>query len=333
MHPHPASSARLPADRAEPIDPRMPTMRHLPPLSCLLAAALAGAHASAQSLIGGAHSPATGPILARQDLCTASERLCAPLLAPPPAPFAGGTAYDPTRQAVWNTDGVSLVGLSALADSPCREVFCGPMAVPVPVGALACGLAYDETRNALWMIDSSPTLSLLRTSSSSRCPEPASRCSLANVIPATHRPGGLAVSETHQLVFWSASVFGGGAPATVVFVAPAADPCHVVCRITVLGTVGCAGVPLGPVTGMAYDDCTDRLFVTDGTRTLAATFTPPCTASRFACCPAPLVAPWYGLDVESRHPVTVGRSCLQAPCAACPNLALDTVGDPALGNG
>src|SRR5690606_18634492 len=113
MHPHPSSSARLPADRGEPIDPRMPTMRHLPPLSCLLAAALAGAHASAQSLIGGAHSPATGPILARQDLCTASERLCAPLLAPPPAPFAGGTAYDPTRQAVWNTDGVSLVGLSA----------------------------------------------------------------------------------------------------------------------------------------------------------------------------------------------------------------------------
>src|SRR5688572_12190612 len=48
--------------------------------------------AAAQRLVGGAFSPAAGTMLAGQDVCAPSVRLCGPLLAPPPAPFAGGTA-------------------------------------------------------------------------------------------------------------------------------------------------------------------------------------------------------------------------------------------------
>jgi hypothetical protein len=287
---------------------------------------------AAQRLIGGAHSPATGPILATQNVCAPSARLCGPLLAPPPLPAAGGTAYDPRRQVVWNTDGPTLAGVQRLASAPCSAFYCPPAPAPLPAGALATGLAFDESRDAVWMIDNSPSLSLLRLSATARCPALAARCSLAAVIPPTHTPGSLAFSERLQMVFWSSSVFGGGAAANIVYVARANDPCTVICRITLFGTVGCGGGVLGPITGMAFDDCTDRIYVTDGVRVLSGVFLQPCGATSFACCAAALVAPYYGLDIEAEHPVRVGASCLQAACGACPSLSLSAVGDPSLGN-
>jgi len=291
-----------------------------------------GTSLPAQRLLGGAHAPATGPVLASQSLCLPSVRRCSPLLAPPATPFAGGTAYDPRRQVVWDTDGTQLGGWLLLVSAPCSTPHCRPGPAPVPAGALATGLAFDETRDALWMVDSSPSLSLLRLTSAASCPTLTARCSLAGVIPPTHVPGGLAFSENRQLVLWSSSVFGAGAPANIVYVAAAANPCVVTCRITLFGTVGCGGGPLGPIVGMAYDDCTDRIYVTDGSKVLRARFVPPCGALEFECCAAAVVAPYYGLDLEADHPASIGRACLQASCGTCTGLALGAVGDPALGN-
>jgi hypothetical protein len=300
----------------------------------MLAAAIlfSSAPSMAQRLIGGAHSPATGPLLASQNVCAPSARRCSPLLAPPAAAFAGGTAYDPRRQVVWNTDGTLLTGVLLLSTTPCTTPHCPAAPAPVPAGALATGLAFDESRDAVWMIDSSPSLSLLRLNAAAPCPALTARCNLAGVIPAAHRPGSLAFSERRQLVLWSSSVFGGGAAANIVYVARAADPCVVICRITLFGTVGCGGSTLGAITGMAYDDCTDRVFVTDGVRVLSAVYVEPCGAINFACCAAALVAPYYGLDLEAEHPARVGAACLQGTCGVCPNFALTTVGDPAIGN-
>jgi len=133
-------------------------------------------------------------------------------------------------------------------------------------------------------------------------------------------------------VVWSSSVFSGGAAANIVYLAPAADPCNPTCRITLFGTFGCGGAPLGPITGLAYDDGTDQIYATDGHAVLRATFVPPCVAIQFQCCAAPLVAPWYGLCLEPDHPAVVGRACLEPACGSCTALALGTLGDPTLGN-
>ncbi len=309
--------------------------RFLEPCSPLLMLALLGVPSSpitAQRLVGGAFSPAGGPLLATKTFCAASVRLCSPILAAPPTNFAGGTAYDPIHQVIWDTDGLRLIGILALAAVPCATPYCPAVALPLPANALATGLAFDESRDAVWMIDSSPSLSLLRISATSRCPTLSARCDLTPVVPTTHATGSLAFSERRQLVLWSSSVFTGGAAANIVYVAAAANPCVVTCRITLFGTVGCGGAPLGPITGMAYDDCTDRIYVTDGTAVLRATYLPPCGANGFQCCAAAAVAPFYGLDLEPAHPTSVGGSCMMPPCAACLAVTLTTSGDPTIGN-
>jgi hypothetical protein len=41
---------------------------------------------------------------------------------------------------------------------------------------------------------------------------------------------------------------------------------------------------------------------------------------------------WYGLDIESEHARSAGKSCTARSCPVCPNMALHAVGDPAIGN-
>jgi hypothetical protein len=231
---------------------------------------------------------------------------------------------------IWDTDGVELIGVSATSSPPCRIV-CPAFPVPVVAGALATGLAFDEGRDALWMIDTGPNLSLLRLTATSRCPAPASRCNLATVIPTTHQPGGLAFSERRQLLFYSSSSFATPG-ANIVYVAPVATPCEPSCRITVFSSFGCGGAPLGPITGLAYDDCADRLNLTDGRVVVRATFVPACGVINLQCCPAALVAAYYGLCLETDHPVAKGKPCQASACAPCPAMQLSAVGDPSLGN-
>lgn len=304
----------------------------------LVVATLAAA-ASSQSLgnlVGGAIQSSGAPAIQRQTLCNPSIVHCGPILGAPPLPFAGGTAYDPIRQVVWDTDGPTLVGVSYTpSGGPCA-ITCPPMPVPgLAAGTVATGLAFEEgtPRGALWCVDS--TLRLQRLAwASPTCPNVGAVCSIAAFMPTpNHRSGGLAVSEAHGLVFYSASDFAAVVPNSWVFAAPLANPCQPNCRLQI---TGCAGVLLGAITGLAFDDCTSTLYITDGRTTFAGTYTPAggglaCQLTPLTCCIAN-VGKWYGLCVEPIHPKYVGASCLGAPCPACPNMALTTNGDPSLGN-
>jgi hypothetical protein len=293
-------------------------------LSTLLAVPMA----HAQRLVGGAVTPAGGPLVQAQPYCAPAVLVCAPVLGPIPVPFAGGTAYDPIHEVIWDTDGFMLVGLRATSTAPCA-VWCAPAPAPVAAG-VATGLAFDETRKSLLLLDSSPFLTQLTFPAGARCPVVANRCGLAGVFPATHQPGGLAFSERNDLVYYSASNFGGGAPMNLLFVAAAAAPCVPLCAVPL---PNCAGAALGPITGLAFDDCINALFATDGNTTIRIRMAPPCVILAFDCCPAPVLGQYYGLDLEPEHTTPRGSTCVAGTCAACPGVGLSTIGDPSLGNG
>ncbi len=148
-----------------------------------------------------------------------------------------------------------------------------------------------------------------------------------------HLAAGLAISEVHGLVFFSASVFSGGAPDNWIFAAPLANPCQPTCRLQV---GNCGATALGPITGLAFDDCYSMLIMTDGTNTMLTTFVPaggglPCNYIAPSCCP-PTLGRRCGLCVEGGHTASVGASCLAAPCPSCPSMTLGPVGDPVIGN-
>lgn len=294
--------------------------------------------AQASSLVGGANV-AGNPTLLRQQNCQPA-RMCTPILALPTTPFAGGTAYDPIRQVVWDTDGLQIASVTYLSGSggPCR-VICAPQPVPgLPAGAVATGLAFEEDASGagrLWCIDSAFQLQAFGWPTRS-CPGIGTRCSVANFMPTpNHRPGGLAISEANGTIFWSTSDFTGGVANNWIFGCNIATPCQPVCRLQV---GGCLGVPLGPITGLAFDDCTDTMYITDGRNVATAQYFPPsavapCRLVITSCCPSSTVAgAYYGLCVEPAHDTRVGTNCLSAPCPACPML-FSAQGDASLGNG
>jgi len=311
----------------------------LSPLSSSLftSAVLASSLAAQPTLVGGAVQGGI-PLIQRQVQCQPSTPLCQPILAAPIAAAAGGSAVDPIRQVVWDTDGVRLVSVpSPLNGATCTTV-CGPIAVPgVPASAFASGLAFEEDTTgagALWCVDTAFGLQRFAWPTRS-CPGVGQRCSIAAFMPTpNHLPGGLAISELHGTIFYSASDFTGGAPNNWVFGAPLSNPCQPNCRLQI---VGCAAVGLGPITGLAFDDCTSTMYLTDGRVTAAGVYSPPGTGVacqlRIVNCCVQQVGRWYGLCVEPAHERKVGRSCTSTPCPACAaTMQLDAVGDASLGN-
>jgi hypothetical protein len=297
----------------------------------------AAAAAQASSLIGGA-VVSGAPTLLRQTNCQPA-RMCTPILALPTTRAGGGTAYDPIRQVVWDTDGLQIASVTYLSSGggPCRIV-CPAQPVPgLPAGAVATGLAFEEDGSGagqLWCIDSAFQLQTFAWPTRS-CPGIGTRCSVANFMPTpNHLPGGLAISEANRTIFWSASDFSGGLANNWIFGCNLANPCQPVCRLQV---TGCNGIPLGPITGLAFDDCIDTMYITDGRNVATAQYFPPsavspCQLRITACCPATTVAgTYYGLCVEPAHDTRVGTNCLGAPCPPCPML-FSAQGDASLGN-
>lgn len=306
-------------------------------ISLASAAALAlSVTAQTSTLVGGANFGGT-PRIQRQSNCQATA-LCGPILGLPPTPAAGGTAYDPIRQVVWDTDGVNLVSVTYLTTGgPCRIV-CAPAPVPgLPAGAVATGLAFEEDgtgAGVLWCVDSAFQLQAFAWPTRS-CPGVGTRCSIAAFMPTpNHVPGGLAVSEANRTIFWSASDFTSGVANNWIFGAPLANPCVPGCRLQV---GGCGGLPLGPITGLAFNDCNNEMYITDGRNIATGQYFPPtalvpCRLVITSCCPvSTAVATWYGLCVEPDHDTRVGTNCLGAPCPPCP-MILSAIGDASLGN-
>lgn len=267
----------------------------------------------------------------RQDFATCATRTCNTVFVAPTPAYAGGTAFDPTSGGVYHTDGLAL----GLFDPTTCGLKCPPVSLAVAgITGVGTGLAYNESTNSLFM---STSANILYTWRGGCPPTVLAKCALP--VPTGSVVGGLATSDLTRTIFYSSSVFSPAGPANVIYAAPQSSPCTPTCMFRPTPCPGTAGLALGPITGLAYDDCRRTLWATDGSLvvgiavSVTATTPPtPCGFQIVSCCKIPPTEHYCGLCVMPSEPTPTGTNCTKAPCPACPTMVHDSVGDPTIGN-
>ncbi|MCB9871962.1 MAG: hypothetical protein H6836_08165 [Planctomycetes bacterium] len=262
--------------------------------------------------------------------CTAVKK-CPGVLVPATNAIAGGSAYDPRFQAAWSSDGINL-SLDGLRNC---DLICRGVAVRI-LGAtsVVSGLAVHDSAQRLYQLETVPGAFGVVTydikDPKTTCFQAIDRCT-GKTVTANGVAGGLAYDEGRGLLFLSTSEPGAATWSHFIHVFRAAAPCQPVCRWQITGN---CMTTLGPVTGLAYDNCASMLYATDGIQVLEIAVGDPtqCQFRSARCCSA--VARYRGLALTSGWTLEhIGRNCLLKPCASCPNMYLRTTGgDPSLGN-
>jgi hypothetical protein len=274
----------------------------------------------------------TPPMIQRQQLCNPTERVCPSPVGSPAADWAGGLAYNAMRGSVWHTQG-SRMAETRIGD--CALLCSVPANLTLGVGSLATGLALSEENFALYQLESLPGAAALHTFHIRSCPPQVIASCRIQLPSLLHVAGAVEIDRRNGFVFYASSVFSPITPVgpqNTVLVAQLSDPCNIVCRFPV---DGCGAARLGPIRGMAYDDCDGTLFLTDGkqTVTMRRSGLSPCSFQEVLCCQqGPPNQLWFGLDIEAIHARPIGQSCLGPGCRPCPNMELVAHGDPTVGN-
>jgi hypothetical protein len=274
----------------------------------------------------------TPPTVQRQVLCRDAARVCAGIGQPATA-WAGGLAYNAARASIWQTQGTRM---AEHAIDDCRRLCSVPAQLLLGPGSVATGLALVEGTGTLYQIESIPGTAALHQWSLANCPpQVTTSCRIA--LPSDrHLAGAVAVDRRSGFIYYATSVFGPTTinPLNQILVARLADPCSVLCSFPV---AACSPTQrLGPITGLALDECDLRLYATDGNNTvsLRSASATPCDYVVENCCPRGPAGSqsWFGLDIEGVHPIPVGDSCLGGRCPDCNRMRLIAHGDPAVGN-
>lgn len=266
------------------------------------------------------------PLLRHQSHTPCALLAQCPVPMPAPAglpPWAGGTAWDPTRSAAWVTNGL----LVAKVDDNCA-MLCPP--VPLPTlgpNAFFTGMELVEGINQLWLIDS---LGFLHFYSNTCPPMPLGQCNTGLAPTAIGNvTSGLAVDELNGIVFIAFPVWPGGPNRIVVSLLGA--PCTPVSQFVLPACF--AG--FGAVTGLACDWGNQILYATDGLNTVGMNYlwaAPNVLPGPITCCPAFVAAdPLVGLAIRPGRATTLGQPCANGSCPPCPQLH-SLRNDPCLGN-
>ncbi len=267
---------------------------------------------------------AGAPLLRTRDMGLCTENACPAGIAPMTGhPAAGGTGYDPRRGGAWVTNGNDL---ALLAPQRCTTL-CGPQALLDPSVQMT-GLAVDEVRDVLWVSDTRNVIHQYAIA----CPVQRRLAQCAASVPSGHTIGGLATADAAALVLYATSDFSGTAPpGNRLVVATQARPCQPLC---VLQVDRCGTAVMGPIHGVAFDQCTDTVWLTDGYRTVGFTLdVQRCSLVPTHCCGPSSLDPYIGLCILPSQPTAFGRACAAGSCVPCSSAVIGTVGDPALGNG
>lgn len=298
-----------------------------------LVAATSAQVVSPRQLIGFGSDPAAvaSPAILSQTLCQPGVRVC-PTGVGPAIGHAGGAAFNALNASLWHTQGTRMAEIRLdgcqLLCSVAANLTLGP-------GSVATGLEICEARYQMLQLESVPGAAALSFFHLRSCPPQVTATCRFALPSVRHIAGAVALDEAHDLVLYAASIFGAVVPANTLLIARAGSPCDIVCRAPL---DNCGLTPLGAITGMTYDACTQLLYVTDGRQTAIFSnraATSPCDFVPVGCCPrSPGIAgyTWHGLDLEPAHPRAVGTSCLNDRCPDCNTMALTAHGDPALGN-
>jgi len=288
-----------------------------------LLALLAPAAAAQARLVGVTR---VTPLVLSQDTGTCALSQCTPAgLTPPPAamPWVGGTAYDSNTRAVWVTNGLMIAKVDT------RNA-CAPQCPVLPVPNTTpnnpvTGLAYYEPANTLYITDQSNVIRWYtvgggcQLSLVARCIAP---------IPAGDILTGCATDDLTGQIFYCAVTPGN--PGGRVYVAQIGSPCTPFCTFPV---TMCGTNTMGPLLGLGYDACGQRLWVTDGRFTVGLSFNPiTCTVLGSVQCCVNTLEPYIGLDVLVGSETSVGPNCTAGTCPTCPVMQHVLGSEPYVGN-
>ena len=294
-------------------------------LSRLLPLALLVGSAAAQTVPELIGVTAATPLLRTRDEGLCTERSCPPALFPPMSshPASGGTAYDPIRGGAWITNGTHL----ACVDPDGCRYLCPIAPLSLSSRAFASGLALDERSRRLVVTDTANFIHIYDL----RCPLGAPTLSCPVSVPAGHTIGGVATADVDGYVIYASSDFSGTAPpGSLLYVAPMSRPCSPICTAPI---PQCSRVDMGPIHGVAYDQCTRTVWVTDGFKTLGMTLDlGTCRLTPTHCCLGASAEPFIGLCIVPSRGTVSGRSCVARACGPCTSMTIGTIGDPSIGN-
>lgn len=257
----------------------------------------------------------------------------------------GGSAYDAARGAAWVSDGSKI----ALQQTGAAQVSCLFTATlsGTPPGYTVTGLAHCNKRKELVQMElvagSSSNSMVLRFYDTSACPPKLLNTTCSFPIPSGNSAGiahGLAYDEARDLIFWTTSQNGtAGWTNTLNYINYAVACLNVQPKtFTLPAFTGCGGTN-GAVKALAYNSCSQILYVTEGTVMLKMDLqnlsSPKNLNASAACCKFNVNGKgWNGLAyVPNSTSKSVGTSCLGTGCPSCGSMSLAFVGgDPALGN-
>jgi hypothetical protein len=266
------------------------------------------------------------PRVVSQHTISCAQAQCIPAgLTPPPASsiYVGGAAYDSNARAVWVSNGLTIAKVDprAACNPECPVL---PMPNTTPNNPVT-GLAYYEPANTLYVTDQSGTIRWYTVGGGCQL-SLAGRC-IAPIPPGDILTGCATDDQTGQ-IFYSAITPGN--PGGRIYVAQIGSPCTPFCNFLI---TTCGTNTMGPLLGLAWDDCADVLWITDGRFTTGRRINPiTCTLlSEIQCC-TNTGEPYIGLDVLTNNEGTTGSNCTAGSCPACPTLQHVLSSDPYFGN-
>lgn len=244
--------------------------------------------------------------------------------------YAGGTAWDSARQAVWVSDGTAIAAYS-LPD--CKQL-CLAKAQIMDSKAVVTGLAVLDSGRRLLQLESAFGYVGLRSYDIRGCPPVPLRDGCSLQIQSNAIAAGLAYDEARDLVYFTESFPAFVGWISSVHVARAGNKCKPVCKFG-LRSCGTPAQGWGPVHGLAYQSCSKRLYASDGQLTSTTSMDDPlnCRITHLSCCARQANGAYRGLAVIpgwSRK--TVGTSCLPKGCPFCQNMKASLAGEPSIGN-
>jgi hypothetical protein len=308
------------------------------PFVTLFLALTAPLAAQGGPLIGfGADPAGAQPALMRQALCNPTGVVCTNVLPAPVAAHAGGAAFDPRRESVWHSEGTRLF---EVAPDGCVQGCARPADLALGPNSLVGGLTFDTTAGLLIQVESiggQGAIVSYEFPAGQVCPQRQSSC-VFPLSSADHHVGAVALDARRDLLYVAASDFTRNGPFNRIMVFDRNVPgCQVLCMQL---AQNCGRSVLQAIRAMAYDECADRLYVSDGRQTVVfAVRRAGAGCPSFApesCCPtaAPNGQLWAGFDLLPISPRRLGEGCLpRRSCPTCPTPpALTTFGAPVVGN-
>lgn len=261
--------------------------------------------------------------------CKPARTLCTRVLSGNTKFPSGGTAYDSSRQAVWVSDGSTIV---AYALPSCRTI-CTFKAQLVNTGAVVSGLAISDSKQRLIQLESTQGSVSIRSYDMRTCPPTPLRDGCTLSIQSNATAGGLAYDEARNLLYFTES-----APALVgwlsnLYIASFGNACRPICKVP-MRSCGSGARGWGAIDGLAYSSCKNQLYATDGVLTSITTMTDPpkCSTTHVTCCARQSTGSFRGLAViPGWKQRTVGKSCLPATCN-CPSMTSRLGSEPRIGN-